>query len=72
MVIYPQPSVWHAWQPKVRVVEDIEKLTLKPQFHVLGQRKPFCQVEVAPGEIGAAQRIAAEASELAMLRFVAA
>ena len=41
----------HAWQPKVRVVEDIKKLTLKPHLHMLGQRKPFCQVEVAPEEI---------------------
>src|SRR5580658_5592908 len=45
----------HAWQPEVRVVEDIEKLTLKPQLHMLGQRKPFCQVKVAPEEIRTAQ-----------------
>jgi hypothetical protein len=31
-------------------VEDIENLTLKPQLHMLGQGKPFCQVEVAPEE----------------------
>ena len=62
----------HAWQPKVRVVEDIEKLALKPKLCMLGQRKPLCQVEVAPDEIGTAQRIAAGGSELAMLRVVAA
>jgi hypothetical protein len=38
---------------------------------MLGQRKPLCQVEVPPDEIGTAQRIAAEVSELAMLRVVA-
>jgi hypothetical protein len=54
------------------MVEDIEELTLKPQLHMLGQGKPFCQVEVAPEEIGTAQGIAAEVSELAILRAVAA
>ena len=54
------------------MVEDIEKLTLKPQLHMLGQGKPFCQVEVTPQEIGTAQGIAAEVSELAVLRAVAA
>ena len=54
------------------MVEDIEKLTLKPQLHMLGQGKPFCQVEVTPEEIWTAQGIAAEVSELASLRAVAA
>ncbi len=54
------------------MVEDIKKLTLKPQLHMLGQGKPFCQVEVTPEEIGTAQGIAAEISEPAILRAVAA
>ena len=62
----------HAWKRKIRMVEDIKELTLKPQLHMLGQGKPFCQVEVAPEEIGTAQSIAAEVSELAILRAVAA
>ena len=49
------------------MVEDIEELAFKPQLHMLGQGKPFCQVEVTPEEIGTAQGIAAEVSELAVL-----
>ena len=48
------------------------KFALKPKLCMLGQRKTLCQVEVAPDEIGTAQRIAGEVSELAMLRVVAA
>ena len=54
------------------MVEDIEELRFYPQFHTLGHRKPFREVEVIPEEIGAAQGIAAEVSELTMLRVVAA
>src|ERR1017187_1957601 len=50
----------YAGQTEIRTVEDIEELTLEPQLHALGQRKPFCQVEVAPEEIGTAQSIAPE------------
>ena len=39
---------------------------------MLGQRKPFREIEVTPEEIGTAQGIAAEVSELAILRAVAA
>ena len=54
------------------MVEDIKELTLESQLHMLGQGKPFCQVEVTPEEIGTAQCIAAEGSKLAILRAVAA
>jgi hypothetical protein len=52
--------------------ENIKELPLKPQFHVLAQGKTFCQVEVAPQKIRTTQGIAAEISELAGLRAVAA
>src|SRR5208282_4343888 len=61
----------HAWKAEIRMVEDIEKLRLKPQLHMLGQGEPFCQVEVTPEKIRTAQRVAAEVSELAILRVVA-
>lgn len=54
------------------MVEDVKELTLKSQLHMLGQGKPFCQVEVTPEEIGTAQGIAAEISELTGLPAVAA
>jgi hypothetical protein len=62
----------HAWQGEIRMVEDVEELTLKPQLHMFGQGKPFRQVEVTPEEIGSAQCVAAEVSELAILLAVAA
>ena len=59
-------------RPKVRVIEDIEELRLQPELHVLGQREPFGQIEITPDKIGTAQRVAAEVSELAVLRAVSA
>lgn len=52
------------------MVEDIEKLTLEAQLQMLGQGKPFGQVEVAPEKIGTAQRVATEVSELTGLSVV--
>jgi hypothetical protein len=45
----------HRWKAEVWMVEDIKKLRLKPQFHMLGQGEPFCQVEVTPEKIRTAQ-----------------
>jgi len=45
----------NAWQGEIRVVEDIEKLTFKPQLQVFCQREPFRQVKVTPEKIRAAQ-----------------
>src|ERR1700685_3322336 len=39
---------------------------------MLGQGEPFCQVEVTPQKIRTAQGVAAEVSELAILRAVTA
>jgi hypothetical protein len=61
----------HARQAKIRVIEEIEKLSIESQFHVLGHREPLGQVQVAPEEVGAAQSVAAEISELAVLMVVA-
>jgi hypothetical protein len=63
-------SLHYAGKAEIRMVEDIKELTLKPQLHMLGQGEPFCQVEVTPEEIGTAQGITAEVSELAILRAV--
>jgi len=52
------------------MVENIEELHLKPQLHMLAQGKPLGQVEVAPQKIRTTQGIAAEVSELAILRAV--
>ena len=62
----------HGGQAKIRVVEDIEELSVKSQFYPLSEWKPFGHVEVAPEEIGTAQCITAEIAELAILRGVAA
>src|ERR1022692_1031548 len=64
-------SLDHAWKPKIRMVEDVKKLTLKAQLYMFGQGKPFGQVEVAPDEIGTTKGITAEVSELAGLSPVA-
>src|SRR5208282_800651 len=66
------PRLHHAGEAEIWMVEDIKELTLKPQLYMLGQGKPFCQVEVTPEEIRTAQSITAEVSELAVLRAVAA
>ena len=54
------------------MVEQIEKLRFKPQIHLLAQRKYFRQIEIAPHKIRAAQRVAPQRSELAILRRVPA
>ena len=53
------------------MVEYIEELGLYSELHPLGHRKPFREIEVIPDKIGAAQGVAAEVSELAMLWVVA-
>src|ERR1035438_445874 len=53
------------------MVEDVEELGIESQLHSLGQRKPFGDVKIAPEKVGAAQCIATEVSELAVLRRVA-
>jgi len=57
---------------KVRVVEDVEELAFEAQLQVLADREIFCDVKVAPGEVGAAEGVASEVSELAGLRVVSA
>ena len=54
------------------MVEDIEELGFYPELHSLAHRKPFREIEVTPEEIGTAQGIAPEVSELTMLWVVAA
>ena len=54
--------------PKFGWLKTLKNWPVDAQFHALGQREPFCQVEVAPDEIGTTQCIAAEISELAILR----
>ena len=54
------------------MVEYVEELDVEPQPQLFGQGKPFREVEVAPGEIGTAQRVATEVAELAVRGAVAA
>jgi hypothetical protein len=37
------------------VVEQVEKLSVQPQFHLLGQGEPFGQVKITPDEVRAAK-----------------
>src|ERR1700738_3806359 len=53
------------------MVKYIEELGLHSKLHSLPHRKPFREIEVIPDKIGAAQGVAAEVSELAMLWIVA-
>ena len=53
------------------MVEYIEELGFYSELHSLAHRKPFREIEVIPDKIGAAQGVAAEVSELAMLWVVA-
>src|ERR1700683_86987 len=54
------------------MVEQIEKLGFEAKLYAFGQRKPFCEVEVGPYKLRAAQRVAAKISELTSLQAVAA
>src|SRR5580692_9008710 len=53
------------------MVENVEELGLYSELYPLGHRNPFREIEVIPDKIGAAQGVAAEVSELAMLWIVA-
>ena len=55
-------------KPEVRVIEHVEELPVDAQLHALIQGEPLGEVEIAPGEIGTAQGVAAQISELAVLR----
>src|SRR5579884_389398 len=58
-------------QAEVRMIEEIEKLAVNPQLHALAQRKPLRQVQIAPDEIGPAERIPPQVADLAVRRNVA-
>ena len=57
---------------KLAMVEDVEELRFEPQLHAFAQGKPFRKIKIAPEEIRTAQSVAAERSELTILRTVAA
>ena len=61
----------HAGQGEVWMVEHIEELDVEAQLHALGESEPLCEVEIAPREFWAAQRVAAESAELAVRGAVA-
>ena len=61
----------HAGQAEVGMVEYVEELDVEAQLDALGEGEPFGEVEIAPGEIGAAQGIAPESAELAIRGAVA-
>ena len=54
------------------MIEQIEELTFDAQLHVFGQLEPLGEIQIAPDEIGAAQRVSAEVAELAICRIIAA
>jgi hypothetical protein len=54
-----------ARQSKIGMIKHIKELTFNPQLHPLAQRKQLGYVEVTPEEIGTAQSIAPQISELA-------
>ena len=58
--------------PKFGWLKTLKNWASTLQLHPLSHRKPLGEIEVIPEEIGTAQGIAAEVSELAMLRVVAA
>ena len=37
-----------AGQPKIRMVENIEKLPFHPQLHAFAERKPLREIEITP------------------------
>src|SRR5271166_4062080 len=54
------------------MVEEVEGLSLDAQLHMFRQLEPLGEIEIAPNEIGTAQRVSAEIAELARGRAVAA
>jgi hypothetical protein len=62
----------HTRKAKIWMIEDVEKLRVKSHLHPLIQRKPLRDVKIAPEEVGAAQSVACETSELAVLGVVTA
>ena len=59
-------------RPKFGWLKTLKNWASSRSFTCSVKRKPFCQIEVAPEEIGTAQGVAAEVAELAILRAVAA
>lgn len=54
------------------MAEQVEELRIEPQLYLLAQTRPLGEKEVASEELRTAQRIAAQSSELAVLRRAAA
>ena len=54
------------------MIEHVEELPINAQLHMLRQLKPLGKIQVAPDEIGAAQRISAEVAKLTIRRAVTA
>jgi hypothetical protein len=54
------------------MIEEIEELTFHAERHVLVNGKLLGQIQIAPGEVRSAQRVASKIPELAVLRRVSA
>jgi hypothetical protein len=50
------------------MIEDIEELRVETKLHVLGSWEPLREIKVVPYKTRAAQCIASETSELAILQ----
>ncbi len=57
---------------RIRVIENVEKLSFDAKLHSFAQSEPLRQVKIAPEEIWTAQRVSSQISELALLRTIAA
>jgi hypothetical protein len=54
------------------MIEKVECLSLKTEFHMFAQGKPFRQIKIGLREIGTAQSVPFEIAELAILRVISA
>src|ERR1019366_6804914 len=59
-------------QPEIRMIQDVEELPTDPRGQSIAQPELFCNIEIGPEEIWAAERVSAQIAELARLGRVAA
>ena len=56
----------HARQSEVGMIEQIEELRVKAQFHLFGHGKPFGEIEVIPEKVWSAKLVPSAISKLAI------
>src|ERR1700733_14897241 len=65
------PRNYHRGQAEVWVVEDVEELRIDAELHVVSDREPLSQIEIAPPEVRPPESVAPQIAELAGFRAVA-